>query len=298
MKTKFLSYLLLVFFTIQSCGQSSSKNLNSQENDISTTSVTSYEEEKTIQFLKEFYVAYILECDKPDGNWKTLLSLRNKHLTKNLIKRLDELDLDYDPIIEGQDCDKSWLNTLEVNSEEGQKNVFNICFFYAFENQMKCIRLSVVYDDGNYLIDDFLNDKNLQNSDENTRQSKHFSLDDLKRATWSNDCNSDYSINYVVFDVFGAQFTFPSRFTMTTTLKQVDDTEVEVYFNYPIVRPIPEDMKDCRDYSEEIPIGKIEQLGEKIKFTWYGFYNIKTKNRIHIENPFNNEEYVVLEKCP
>ena len=161
MKTKYLSLLLLVlFFTIQSCGQSSSKNPNNKENKVSN--VTNYEDGKAIQFLKEFYTAYILECDKPVGNWKTLLSIRNKYLTKSLIKTLDELELDYDPIIQGQDCDKSWLNTLEVNSEAGQKNVFNVCFFYAFENRKKCIKLSVVNDNGNYLINNILSDINLQ----------------------------------------------------------------------------------------------------------------------------------------
>jgi len=161
MKTFFLNFLLLgLLFTIQSYGQNSSKKLNSKENEVS--SVSNYEDEKSIQFLKEFYTIYILNWDNED--WDAFLSFRNKYLTKSLVKTLDELELDYDPIIQGQDCDKSWVNTLEITSEAGQKNVFNVCFFYAFENQKKCIKLSVVNNNGNYLINNILSDRNLHNS--------------------------------------------------------------------------------------------------------------------------------------
>ena len=146
--------------------------------------------------------------------------------------------------------------------------------------------------------DYLINDINLQTSDENIEQQHNIlNFDSLNMTAWSNDCNSGNQNSQVYFSVVGGQFTFPSRFIMNTTLKQVDNREIGVYFSYPIVRPIPVNMQDCRDYSEEIPIGKIEALGEKIKFTWYGFYNNKTKKKVHVENPFNKKEYVVLEKC-
>jgi len=301
MKTNFVSYLLLVsLFTVQSCWQSSNKKPNSTGNEVSATNVANVDEEKAIQFLKEFYTSYILESDKPDAYCKTFLNIRNKNLTKNLIKTLDELDLDYDPIIQGQDCDKSWLNTLDVNSEAGQKNIFNVCFVVS-DNQWECIKLSVVNDNGNYLIDDILNDINLHNDNGSVKQqSNRLNLDDLNMTTWSNECYSDSAINYVYFNVAGASFTFPLHFGMRTTLKQVGDTVIKVYFSYPFILriPIPDNMQDCRDYAENILIAKIEPIGDKLKFTWYGFYNTKTGKRVHTKNPFDaNQKTVILEKC-
>ena len=68
----------------------------------------------------------------------------------------------YDPIINSQDCYRNWLNTLEITSDTENKNAYNI-YFVFHDNQKKYIKLSVVNDNGKYLINDILSDINLHN---------------------------------------------------------------------------------------------------------------------------------------
>jgi hypothetical protein len=120
-------------------------------------------------------------------------------------------------------------------------------------------------------------------------------IGDLSMTTWSNNCDSNYS---VYFDVTGAQFHFSTNYTMNALLKKRSTTSYAVYFSYPIVRPIPENMEDCKDYAENIPIAKIEEIGNELKFTWFGFYDTKKETRVHTQNPFNeNAQSLFLKKC-
>ncbi len=141
-----------MLFTIQSCGQ----NNNNITNPSTEITKENKEEEKAIHTLKEFYIAYISACDKIPQAFNTLASLKNKYLTKKLIRKLKTADLDYDPILNAQDCDESWVKTLEIKPVLGQKNVYDVC--YSYDNNKNCIRLILINKNGNYLIDDiFLN---------------------------------------------------------------------------------------------------------------------------------------------
>ncbi|MDR2917522.1 MAG: hypothetical protein LBV74_22240 [Tannerella sp.] len=121
-------------------------------------------------------------------------------------------------------------------------------------------------------------------------------LGDLMAASWSNDCSSNY---YVTFSVAVGQFSFSTNYTMNTKLKKLDNTTYAVYFRYPIIRPIPEDMQDCRNYAGNIPVAKIERIGDGLlEFTWLGFYDVEKKARVHTQNPFNvSHQSVILGKC-
>ena len=118
---------------------------------------------------------------------------------------------------------------------------------------------------------------------------------DLDMTGWSKDCDSNF---LVYFNVAGAQFHFSTNYTMNTLLKKCDAITYAVYFSYPIVRPIPENMQNCRDYAENIPIAKIEKIDDELRFTWFGFYDVKKEIRIHTQNPFDeNQQSILLKKC-
>lgn len=57
------------------------------------------------------------------------------------------------------------------------------------------------------------------------------------------------------------------------------------------------DIKE--DYYNDESVIEIEPMSEtKIKFTWFGFYNNKTKKREYTDNPFDrNQNSVILNKC-
>jgi len=119
-------------------------------------------EDKAMETLRKFYTLYILECSKTDGNSDSIASFKNKYLTKNLQKKLKDLDLDYDPILNAQDCDESSIVTLNIKQEEGQKNVYDVCYTWLSDDTKICIKLLLMENNGNYLIDNILSDINLQ----------------------------------------------------------------------------------------------------------------------------------------
>ncbi|MDR1403547.1 MAG: YbjP/YqhG family protein [Tannerellaceae bacterium] len=155
MKTNNLGYLLAVFaIAFQFCAQNPGSK-------VSAATESADGNEKAVRLLKEFYTAYISCCDSPDGDWETLRSIRNKYLTKSLQDKLEHPDLDYDPIIQAQDCDKSWIETLEIKPDAERQNVYDVYYAPALNQKKICIRLLLANDNGNYLIADVLNDANI-----------------------------------------------------------------------------------------------------------------------------------------
>jgi len=135
----------------QSCAQNG-KNKISNASEIKN--------EKAIQTLKEFYTLYISACDSSDGN-SALDSLKNKYFTVSLLNKLKNpnLELDADPILNAQDCDKNCVKTLEIKPDAGQKNVYNVCYTWLSDDTKVYIKLLLVENNGNYLIDDILSDR-------------------------------------------------------------------------------------------------------------------------------------------
>ncbi|MDR2917521.1 MAG: YbjP/YqhG family protein [Tannerella sp.] len=147
MKTEFLKYLLIgfVLIAIQACGQNNPKTKIA----LQVAETTSNDETQIIAMLKDFYTHYIIECDKMPVNGQNIVALKNKYFTTEFLKKWDEIELDYDPVLNAQDYNKDWIKTLEINSVPSQKDVYEVCYSIK-EN---CIRLSVIKKDGIYLID-------------------------------------------------------------------------------------------------------------------------------------------------
>jgi hypothetical protein len=160
MERKRLSYLMFILIiTIYSCGQ------NSNSKYFTGVKVVDNRDEIAIKTLKEFYTMYITECAKVPENWENINSLKEKYLTKELQKKLKDKDIDYDPVINAQDCDEDWIRTLKINTVEG-KDVYTVCFVSSFDNQMTCIKLHLVNADGKYLIDDIISDINIHQNEQ------------------------------------------------------------------------------------------------------------------------------------
>jgi hypothetical protein len=120
-------------------------------------------------------------------------------------------------------------------------------------------------------------------------------INSVKGITFSIDCNSTSYVHFLV----GGQFITP-KLSMNTKLEKINETEFNIYFSTPLMDPIDKNMNDYEYFSEEIPIATAKRLDNKIEFIWLGFYNTKTKKRIHLENPFTNrieKETIILNKC-
>ncbi|WP_409417019.1 hypothetical protein [Flavobacterium sp. PS2] len=132
-----------------------------------------------------------------------------------------------------------------------------------------------------------------------SEETINFEKDIVSAKSWSNDCKLDES--YVYFSVVGGQFVFRQRFSINTKIKKIGNNEFHVLFdNSYMKRPYPDNMENYQDFSATEPIGKMKKKGNAIEFIWYGFYNTKSKKRIHLENPFTKKietEPIALTKC-
>jgi hypothetical protein len=139
---------------VQSCGQSAG-------NKVSTANESDKGKEKAIQFLEDFYRAYISCCDSPDEDLEALSSIRNKCLTRSLLDKLENPDLDYDPITQAQDCDVNWIKTIEIRPDTERQNVYTVSYTSTYDNKKIRIELLLSDDNGSYKIDDILSDVNI-----------------------------------------------------------------------------------------------------------------------------------------
>lgn len=119
--------------------------------------------------------------------------------------------------------------------------------------------------------------------------------------TWSNNCNSDKS--YIYFSSvngIGGRIVLRGNYTIKINTIIINENEINILFHLPMRPPYPDNMSNFSDYSEEEPIAKIKRIGNNIQFHWFGYYNKKTRKRIHLENPFTNKidkDIILLQKC-
>ena len=63
-----------------------------------------------------------------DGPDTELDALERAHMTRKLYNRLKRAQLDYNPVLNAQDCDESWLETLVIESEERMPGVYRVSY--------------------------------------------------------------------------------------------------------------------------------------------------------------------------
>lgn len=109
--------------------------------------------EEAIRMLRDFYSAYITEqCKIRDIDLQAIATLKQKYLTERLLNKIEAARLDYDPFLKAQDCEMSWINSLEISHAE-HANSFKVCYRYN-EEWMKCTTLSLIERQGKFMIDD------------------------------------------------------------------------------------------------------------------------------------------------
>lgn len=145
--------ILLVLIS-QSCKQKIQPTTDIVNVDHKKTEINTNQEGQ-IQIIKDFYTAYILECDKPlPLDFEKIDSLKTKYFTKRLLDKLKEEDLDYDPILNTQDCDKKWIETLKIVPDINQKGIYTVSYTNGNDKEANQIRLAVTKIAERYLIDD------------------------------------------------------------------------------------------------------------------------------------------------
>ncbi len=114
------------------------------------------EDDEAATTINEFYTKYMTTCAKWSTSQKKLEALKLKYLTPKLLKKLSDEELDYDPILNAQDCDFDWLRDLSVTKDSDMANVYIVSYSPGSEYENVEIRLVVVKDEKDYKIDSIL----------------------------------------------------------------------------------------------------------------------------------------------
>jgi hypothetical protein len=102
---------------------------------------------KIVETLENFYNLYVTENFSV---FKDVNILKNEYFTKEFFDKLNVAKLDYDPVLNAQDRDISWMKTLEINPIADQENAYRVCY----KKNTICATLFIVKTNGRYLIND------------------------------------------------------------------------------------------------------------------------------------------------
>jgi hypothetical protein len=116
------------------------------------------DEKQIINMLNNFYISYISEQSKMQQDFKKIDVLLKKYCTDNLQKQIQDEEIDYDLLIDGQYCKKEWLNTMVISKYTYGANIYIVNFNYTVNKvkKKKEIKLQVIKNGNNFLIDKVL----------------------------------------------------------------------------------------------------------------------------------------------
>jgi len=107
-----------------------------------------------IEMLKEFYTKYITANARTGVSAKKLNAIRKQYCTTGLLTKIQDLELDHDPFLNGHEADEDWVKTLSVSKAADKTKGLYIVSFSVDESQPKTnIKLLVVKEGERYKID-------------------------------------------------------------------------------------------------------------------------------------------------
>jgi len=287
-------------------------NNNSQTTNIEKNKQANIENDTKagLNMIKQFYGQFYTKVD-PDSE-----NLKKKYVSERVLKRLDSLTsdgenliLDYDPFIKGQDYDANTIKkTLEISPLKN-KNEYRVSFFLFGEKDEKRTYIDILSKkdkSGNFKIYSILNDEYLNfrstHSANNISTKENYSI----TGDWKTDCTGSVASlningNTGFLEVISNQ--------IYVELQEIKRYDFEKGIAYKL-KNIPEDSGNFgatlpwKDYVNDKPIVYIKVVDDNtIKFYWYGFYNNKSKMRDITDCNFMQEvkkskdNSVILKKC-
>lgn len=260
--------------SFQACSQTKSDAITNNKTS------TAYNSNKIMLQLKLFYILYFSEMEKESVDENKLNKLLKKNLTNKLYEKIKKIDLDYDPIVNGQDIDPNWKKTLKIIYIP-KSNLYQMCTTNSFDNSKYCTYLKVEKSRDGYKISDI----NINNIPSILNYINNYSTDDDLQnninGIWKVDCNDARSLNInndkkIFLVIQGNQIH-------VNTVKLNKSTTNEYFYKLdkkPLNLGSGGNSLSWDAYLNDNEIFKIKVLNnEKIEFTWLGFYNNLTKER-------------------
>lgn len=103
------------------------------------TETTKQNEQKHIQFLKEFYDEYI-------SNWNDVsndMIILNKYCSSNLIDNIHESGLEYNPFFEAQDIPVILLNHYRIEKYSEKEGLYMFSYPHDFHIEVELIEIKL-----------------------------------------------------------------------------------------------------------------------------------------------------------
>lgn len=102
-------------------------------------------------FIRTFYKEYLLGFDKDFAD-----SVRRKYCTPELIEKLANKELDYDPFLNAQDFDDDLLKTLDIKKSNTPQGYYIASYVDGYSKKKVYIVMSLAGHDGEYKISDVI----------------------------------------------------------------------------------------------------------------------------------------------
>ncbi len=119
------------------------------------SSCTQQQDENIEEKLRNFYAYYITVNDGTSGKAASKDTLE-KYCTRAFLQKIySDTDIDYDPIISGQDFDKEWVKTLTVTKATAKRDkIYRVSFLWdAKEMKSHNIVVTMGKEAGKWKID-------------------------------------------------------------------------------------------------------------------------------------------------
>ena len=115
------------------------------------------ETDEATKMILEFYDKYIRQKDKmPCLDCEELRKIEREFLSNKLIKKIKRITeyRDMDPIVNAQDTNLKWLDSLKVKKINSKR--YNVYIFDFFLNRYDSVQLKVAKKKDRYIIDDII----------------------------------------------------------------------------------------------------------------------------------------------
>ena len=154
MKKIYYGYILLLSQLVISCKE----NGKTDKLDVYNQKVE-FSESESKKMIKEFYTAYItqsLDTIAPNKNIEKLDSISQIYCTKALLDSIknefENNELDYDPIINGQDTHPEMLKTMMINKNI-KANKYSVMFLSdTYDSSFEEVNLTIIKKGDKYKI--------------------------------------------------------------------------------------------------------------------------------------------------
>lgn len=193
MKKKTYFHLIVVSITLLvCCKQNNSLKMNSESAEPLQSTIDTITLQEEIHFVKEFYINYFSILENSNKNTEEYLDeLRRNYMSVELYQKFNELELDYDPIINGQDINPNWKQNLQIQYLEDENH-----YKVSIGNRSdECVFLKVLNTSKGYKIVDIkVNDMESILNNKISESTNEIRIYEFKQQ--NNTSESDYKIVY------------------------------------------------------------------------------------------------------